>query len=54
MKRRVSDSPRPSFRRPLMSGAFKIFDDNDLAILHQDETAGSETSRFFKLLNRKD
>ena len=33
---------------------FKIFDDNDLAFLHQDETAGGKTSRFFKFVNRKD
>ena len=32
----------------------KIFEDNDLAFLDQDETAGGKTSRFFKFVSRKD
>lgn len=31
---------------------FEIFDDNDLALLEQDETKSGETSRFFKFVNR--
>jgi hypothetical protein len=31
---------------------FEIFDDNDLALLEQDETASGKTSRFFKFVNR--
>ena len=33
---------------------FKVFDDNELAFLHQDETSGGKTSRFFKFVNRED
>ena len=29
---------------------FKIFDENDLAFLHQDETGGGKTSRFNKFV----
>ena len=32
---------------------FKIFDDNELAFLHQHERPGGKTSRFFKFVNRK-
>lgn len=31
---------------------FRIFDENELALLHQDETAGGKTSRFSKLVRR--
>ena len=31
---------------------FKAFDDNDLAFLHQDETADGKTSRFNKFVSR--
>ena len=31
---------------------FRIFDENDLAFLHQDETAGGKESRFNKLVSR--
>jgi hypothetical protein len=31
---------------------FEIFDENDLALLEQDETAGGKQSRFFKFVNR--
>lgn len=31
---------------------FKIFDENDLAFLHQDETSGGKTSRFNKFVER--
>ncbi|MBP0582561.1 hypothetical protein J8I29_24755 [Labrys sp. LIt4] len=31
---------------------FKIFDDNELAFLHQDKTANGKTSRFNKFVNR--
>jgi len=30
----------------------KIFEDNKLAFLYQDETSGGKESRFFKLVNR--
>ena len=33
---------------------FKVFEDNELALLHQDETSGGKTSRFFKFVSRKD
>jgi hypothetical protein len=33
---------------------FEIFDDNDLAFLHQDKTASGGTSRFNKFVNRKE
>jgi hypothetical protein len=32
---------------------FRIFDENDLAFLYQDETGGSKTSRFNKFVDRK-
>jgi hypothetical protein len=32
---------------------FKIFDENDLAFLHQDKTASGGTSRFNKFIDRK-
>jgi hypothetical protein len=32
---------------------FKIFDDNDLAFLHQDKTAAGKESRFNKFVSRK-
>jgi hypothetical protein len=32
---------------------FQIFDDNDLAFLHQDKTADGKTSRFNKFVDRK-
>lgn len=31
---------------------FVIFEDNDLAFLHQDETSGGKTSRFNKFIAR--
>src|SRR5215218_3196434 len=31
---------------------FRIFDDNDLALLHQDQIGSGQTSRFFKFLAR--
>ncbi|HET8612489.1 MAG TPA: hypothetical protein VFL92_06950 [Sphingomonas sp.] len=31
---------------------FRIFDENDLAFLHQDKTEGGETSRFNKFVQR--
>lgn len=31
---------------------FRIFDQNDLAFLHQDRTADGEVSRFHKFVNR--
>ena len=31
---------------------FRIFEDNKLAFLHQDETAGGKTSRFNKFVER--
>lgn len=31
---------------------FRIFDENDLAFLHQDEAGGGETSRFNKFVER--
>lgn len=31
---------------------FKIFDENDLAFLHQDETSDGQTSRFHKFVER--
>ena len=31
---------------------FEIFDENDLALLEQDETKDGGTSRFFKFVNR--
>lgn len=31
---------------------FQIFDDNDLAFLHQDKTSSGGTSRFNKFVNR--
>lgn len=33
---------------------FKIFDENDLAFLHQDETANGKQSRFAKFVSNKD
>jgi hypothetical protein len=33
---------------------FKTFEDRELAFLHQDETAGGKTSRFFKFVHRRD
>lgn len=33
---------------------FRTFDENDLAFLHQDKTAGGEQSRFNKLVGRND
>lgn len=32
---------------------FSIFDENDLAFLHQDKTAGGKTSRFSKFVERE-
>ena len=32
---------------------FEIFEDNELAFLHQDETSGGGTSRFNKFVNRQ-
>jgi hypothetical protein len=32
---------------------FRIFDESDLAFLHQDKTADGKTSRFNKFVNRK-
>ena len=32
---------------------FEIFDESDIALLHQDETSGGKTSRFFKFVSRK-
>lgn len=32
---------------------FRIFDENELALLHQDETEGGKTSRFSKLVRRE-
>ena len=32
---------------------FRIFEENDLAFLHQDEVAGGKTSRFNKFVARK-
>jgi hypothetical protein len=31
---------------------FQIFEENELALLHQDETASGKTSRFAKFVNR--
>jgi len=31
---------------------FRIFDENDLAFLHQDKTEGGQTSRFNKFVQR--
>lgn len=31
---------------------FRIFDENELAFLHQDETEGGKTSRFSKFVRR--
>lgn len=33
---------------------FEIFEDNDLAFLHQDKVSSGESSRFNKFINRKD
>lgn len=33
---------------------FKAFEENELALLYQDETAGGEKSRFNKLVSRKE
>jgi len=33
---------------------FRIFDENELAFLYQDKTAGGKQSRFSKLVNRKE
>ena len=33
---------------------FKIFDENNIALLHQDKTADGKTSRFFKFVERED
>ena len=32
---------------------FEIFDDNDLALLHQEETGSGKTSRFNKFVDRR-
>lgn len=33
---------------------FHTFEDRELAFLHQDETGGGKTSRFFKFVHRRD
>ncbi len=33
---------------------FKIFDENDLAFLHQDKTSDGKTSRFNKFVSREE
>src|SRR5215210_1745706 len=42
--------PEESLEEVSWDEFFRIFDENDLALLHQEEAAGGGTSRFFKFV----
>ncbi len=44
--------PEESFEEISWDDFFKIFDENNLAFLHQDKTADGKTSRFNKFVER--
>jgi len=44
--------PEESLEQISWDDFFKIFDENDLAFLHQDETEDGKTSRFNKFVER--
>jgi hypothetical protein len=46
------DEPEESLEQISWDDFFKIFDENDLAFLHQDETEDGKTSRFNKFVER--
>src|SRR3954469_19676208 len=45
--------PEPNLEETSWEEFFRIFDESDLAFLHQDEAASGGTSRFFKFVARR-
>jgi hypothetical protein len=46
------DKPEASLKKIDWEDFFKVFDERELAFLHQDETADGQKSRFFKFVRR--